>query len=435
MAGGALVTVGLPRLGAMLNTNGTAYAAGQPLPKRFGIWFWGNGIIPPRWIPTTAGIGSAWTPSEQMTPFMSVRKNFTALTGFEVKFAGGVVHHIGPAAALSGSAHSAGALNYTAPTIDHVIAKLIAGSTPFPTLQVGVSRATANGQGDTVNYASSSGPNAPVLPEYDATAVFKRLFGKPADGAGPSAKSLATRKRVLDTVSADATALRAKLGADDKRRLDQHFDSIQLLEKRIATMGGATTCGPSADSVAKYPPVVADNNGLVAPEQNSAMVELVTYALSCDINRVFLFQHGRPAAHYNMGVLGITKDIHDDISHMEAGDQPILNSAMMYWFNQGRVLMETLQNTPDGAGNLLENSLIYCTSDLSFGRTHSTDEFPTLLIGRLGGLLKGDQHVRVNKDNNSKILFTLVNLYGGNVSSFGTGAGMVTSGISEILAS
>jgi hypothetical protein len=234
-------------------------------------------------------------------------------------------------------------------------------------------------------------------------------------------------------VSEDAKALRKRLGADDARRLDQHFDSIQLLEKRIATMGATGTCGPSAESVAKYPPLLADNDGTLGPELNAAMVELVTYALSCDLTRVVLFQHGRPAAHYNMGVLGITKDIHDDISHMEAGDQPILNSAMMYWFNQGRILMESLQNTPDGASNLLENSLIYATSELSFGRTHSIDEYPLMLFGRLGGLIKGNQHVRSLKDNPSKLLYTLVNLYGGNVTEFGTGLGKVTSGISEIL--
>jgi Protein of unknown function (DUF1552) len=431
MAAGAVVSLGVPRLGAMLNSNGTAYAAGAPLPKRFGIWFWGNGIIPPRWIPASAGIGAAWTPSEQMMPFMSVRKNFTALTGYEVKFTGGVVHHIGPAAALSGANHSK-ALNYTAPTIDFVISKLTAANTPFPTLQVGVSRASANALGDTVNYASSSGPDAPVQPEYDAAAVFTRLFGKPADGTA-SIKALNSRKRVLDTVSADAKSLRARLGVDDARRLDQHFDSIQLLEQRIASMGGSGACGPSAASVAQYPPALVDSNGMLTPAQNAAMVELVTYAWSCDINRVFLFQHGRPAAHYNMGALGITKDIHDDISHQEPGDQPIMNSAILYWFNQGRVLMENLQNTPDGAGNLLENSLIYGTSDVSFGRTHSTNEYPIMLFGRLGGLIKGDQHVRSNKDNLSKILLTLVNLYGGNVTTFGSGAGLVTSGISEIL--
>ena len=437
MAAGAMVSVGLPRLGGMLNGNGTAYAAGGALPKRFGVWFWGNGMVPQRWIPKTAGIGDNWMLSEQLMPFAKVKKNLTVLTGYLVNMTGSV-HRIGPAGALSGSPHNAD-LNYTAPTIDNVIAKIIGTTTPFQSLQLGVCRATANGVGQAVNYASATGLNSPVQPEYDSGAVFARLFGKaPAPGMTPSApaNSAASRKRILDAVSQDVKDLQKRLGADDVRRLDQHLNGINQLENRLSMtmMPMGMGCAPPAGAADKYPPVLDDNNGLVTPEQNNAMVELSTYALSCDLTRVLLFQHGRPAAHYNMGVIGIDKDIHDDISHMEAGDQPIFNSAVLYWLDQCRVFVEKLQDTPDGAATLLENSAIYATSDVSFGRTHSIDEYPLLVFGRAGGLLKGDQHVRSNRDNVSKLLFTLVNLFGGKVTSFGGGGGMVTSGVSEILA-
>jgi hypothetical protein len=192
--------------------------------------------------------------------------------------------------------------------------------------------------------------------------------------------------------------------------------------------------GPPAENVAKYPMPVADLNGTLPVEQNEAMAELVTYALSTDLTRVFCFQHGRPAAHYNMSVIGITKNIHDDISHIEGGDQPTMNMAILYWMNQFKVLVEKMQNTPDGAGNLLDNSAVYATSDIAFGRTHSVNEMPALVFGRAGGVFKGDQHVRSPGDNISKILFTLVNAFGGNVTQFGVGAGMVTAGVTEMLA-
>jgi hypothetical protein len=111
-----------------------------------------------------------------------------------------------------------------------------------------------------------------------------------------------------------------------------------------------------------------------------------------------------------------------------------MNKAMMYWFDQCRVFMEMLQNTPDGAGNLLENSLVYGTSDVSFGFTHSKDEYPILLFGRAGGAIKGNQHHRTEGDNISKLLLTLVNLYGAQKTEFGAEEGLVTSGIPEILA-
>ena len=67
--GGAAVALPLPRLLAMLNDNGTAYAAGAALPRRFGTWFFGNGIIPERWVPAKTGKGAAW----ELSPSVSLR--------------------------------------------------------------------------------------------------------------------------------------------------------------------------------------------------------------------------------------------------------------------------------------------------------------------------------------------------------------------------
>ena len=112
-------------------------------------------------------------------------------------------------------------------------------------------------------------------------------------------------------------------------------------------------CSLAPDAAGSYPAVLADNNGLVTHEQNQAMADLVTYAASCDLTRVFLFQHGRPAAHYNMKVIGINTNIHDDISHGEGGDQPTMNRAMLYWMDQFRstdsetnASMAARKNTP-----------------------------------------------------------------------------------------
>src|SRR5690606_5294161 len=54
--GGMTVTVGTPVLEACLNTNGTAYANGSPLPVNFGSWFWGLGFNGP-WKPRQMGPG------------------------------------------------------------------------------------------------------------------------------------------------------------------------------------------------------------------------------------------------------------------------------------------------------------------------------------------------------------------------------------------
>ena len=55
MLGGGAIGVGLPLLELMLSPSGRAMADGGELPPRFGVWFWGNGVKPDRWIPGNTG--------------------------------------------------------------------------------------------------------------------------------------------------------------------------------------------------------------------------------------------------------------------------------------------------------------------------------------------------------------------------------------------
>src|SRR5258708_16173603 len=85
VGGGLAVTVPLPRLAGMLNGNGTAYAAGGPLPVRFGNWFFGNGIIPSRWVPSRTGVGDSWVLSEELSPLQPVKPYISVVTGLAIK--------------------------------------------------------------------------------------------------------------------------------------------------------------------------------------------------------------------------------------------------------------------------------------------------------------------------------------------------------------
>src|SRR5690349_7053838 len=82
LLGGAAVGVGLPALEIFLNDNASAYADGDPFPKRFGIFFWGNGTLPDRWIPE--GTGPAWELSPQLAPLGPVKDHVSVVTGMKV---------------------------------------------------------------------------------------------------------------------------------------------------------------------------------------------------------------------------------------------------------------------------------------------------------------------------------------------------------------
>src|SRR6188508_1942241 len=100
MAGGVAVAVPLPRLAGMMNGNGAAYADGAALPVRFGTWFFGNGIIPDRWVPKLTGAGEEWQLSEQLAPLLDVKPWLNVLTGFSIKIPNNSPHASMPCAAL-----------------------------------------------------------------------------------------------------------------------------------------------------------------------------------------------------------------------------------------------------------------------------------------------------------------------------------------------
>ena len=80
--GGVAFGLGLPVFDAFLNTAGTAWADGAPLPVRFGTWFWGCGMNPQRWNPTA--IGTGWEITPELAPLAPLREHLNVLTGFDV---------------------------------------------------------------------------------------------------------------------------------------------------------------------------------------------------------------------------------------------------------------------------------------------------------------------------------------------------------------
>ncbi len=83
MVGGMSIGVGLPPLEAMFNATGTAHADGSLIPKRLGIFFWGNGVKVDRWTPANTGAG--WTPSLELEPLTPVKDYVSVVSGMEIK--------------------------------------------------------------------------------------------------------------------------------------------------------------------------------------------------------------------------------------------------------------------------------------------------------------------------------------------------------------
>lgn len=444
LLGGGLAAMPLPRLGAMLNGNGTAYAAGEPLRRVYGTWFWANGVDPKRWTPTATG--PDFPLSEQLQPFAAVKRNLTVVSGMAVK-TGRTGPHLYHAGALNGSSGGP-SKSADLPSIDQLIANKIGADTPFKSIEVGISSARPTAKSPLYFHVSWRDGNAPNPADMDPRSVFMRLFGPGSKGAaaasqpgappapgGGDAALVAVRKSVLDAVREDARALAGRLGAEDRQRLDKHLEGIRSLEKRLGEgVGGGAVAGCRAPAASGMGP---NTNAEAPPELNKVMADLVVAALSCDLTRVFTFQFGYAGSHCYFRHLGpaLAKDFHTQIAHGEGGDQPNFNIGVLYTMKSWAYLLEEMDKVQEGAGTLLDNAAVYGSTCVAWGRAHASRGWPVIIAGRAGGGLKGNLHVAAATDDNvAKVAFTLGNVFGLGLKSFGKAEGLATEEVSTIRA-
>ena len=447
MLGGAVVSIGLPTLDIFLNNHGTALAGGtgpSTIPPRFGLFFWGNGVIPSRWSPAgNSGLNLEWSVSEQLAPLdklltmgsaregvEKVKDLVTVVSGMRVHTPNTLPHFAGAGGILSGAPIILDGENYTfsAPTIDQVIAadSEVGGMSRFRSLEFGAFPSTG---------LSFNGPENRNPPEDSPIAFFDRIFGGgfeiPDPEAGPDPR-LALQRSVLDAVVEDAKRLQSKLGYNDRLRLDQHLTGIFELERRIKFMQDNppdySSCIVPEAPESDFPNI---NGRQQIGAKNRAMSDIMAYALACNQTRVFSnwFTYSLNNLLFTNAEAG-----HHRLTHDEGGEQPQVHDIVLQIVEQFAYFVEKLDSIPEGEGTLLDNCIIMGTTDCAFGRTHSMTDFPILLAGSAGGRIKQGVHYKSTSDENaSHVMYSIVqHAMGIDAPSFGRDEGLVSSGLTAI---
>lgn len=422
---GSAVWVGLPLLQRFLDRGGTALACGGGLPKRFGLFFWGNGNRPDRWVPSADG--EDWELSEELAPLVNVKSKLSVVSGLSVKVQNLVPHTSGAAGLLSGIAPTTvdGSETFAGPTIDQIIAGEIGGDTLFPSLQTAAS--DISGQ-------SWNGPNSRNPPETDPYTLYERLFGptfREPGAEGIVDPTLGLRRSVLDVVMGDITTLQGKLGAEDKARLDQHLTGVRELETRLARLEedppSLAACARPGEPLPMYP----DVDGRVQISARSRVVcDMLAMALACDQTRVFGHYLTDPVG--NPLFPGATAG-HHSLTHDEGGDQPEVHAITVQIVSELAYLLERLDSVTEGDGTLLDNCCILGCSEVGLGQTHDIDDIPVVVAGGLCGTLRtGIHHRSYTGDNASKLMLSLVRAMDILAPSFGTDDAYTEDGLGEI---
>lgn len=425
--GGAAVAVALPFLESLLpRATPQARAQLSLSPKRFVMYFWGNGAQMPRWLPPDEGAG--WTLTEQLAPLAGVRDHIALVSGLEVKTGNTEAHISGPAGFFTGMPYirkPTGDWTFGGPTLDQRVAAAIGNDTLYRSLEVGVE--------PNLKGMSFSGPDSRNTPESDPLALYERLFGatfrEPGAG-GQVDPRLGLRRSALDAVLGDAAALRARLGAQDRARLEQHMSAVRDLELRLSRLAETPV---RRDACLRPEPLILPTEPegrVLMAERARLMADLSVMALACDMTRVLSFWFSDPlsAVLYPDRSLG-----HHQLTHDEPGDQPQVNEIVKTATGGLGYLLEGLAGVREGEGTLLDSAAVLGTTDISEGRTHQIDEYPIVLAGRANGALRVGHHYRSRtKESTSHLALSLLRSLDLLADSYGEGEAFVDSGLSAV---
>jgi hypothetical protein len=436
MARGSAVIVGLPLLDMFLDGNGEALANGAPIPIRFGTWFWGCGVNTARWFPTRQGKGYDLKP--ELAPIAPWRDKVSVFSNFNCILDGkpNLVHWSGVMATLTGSAPLKGGVSggsAEAPTLDCLVADHMGAGTRFRSLELACTGQSA------VSYSMRAGST--VNPsEIDPVQLYRRLFG--AEFADPNKAdftpdpAVMVRQSVLSSVKDDRDELLRSLGSADRQRVDQYFNSVRQVEQQLGQLlekpAPAQAC-----AVPKAPGQMAlGPTWNVATRTHDLMAQLLVMALACNQTRVFSMALSNAGS--NLRKPGDPVSFHE-LTHEEPVDEALGYQPKATFFIERSMdtfasMLKHLDGLREGAGTLLDNSLILATSESNFAKIHSVDNLPILVAGSAGGRWKQGQHISGNGDPSSRVGLTIQQALGIPVTEWGGGAMRTAKPIGEVIA-
>jgi hypothetical protein len=431
----------------------TGAVAGKP-PLRMGIFTVTGGTVLESWRMKEAGPLPAKLPSI-LRPLEFARDDLLLVTGLSNEGKGENVngHEHCASLHLTGAAEvkKIGGRIHAGVSVDQVAAAN--QQTFLPSLEMGLSNQ------ETQYSFRSRNENVPY--ECNPRLVFERMFrgrkpivpnwSRRASAAQQdvraSARSDSLDRSVVDLILGDAKDLQGKLGASDKRRLDEYLSSVRAIEQRIDRQE-ARQAVEAQDEKNPGPSRIEFNDHLLPPEgldiwaiKNPVerdpdrhaeyiklMAELMVLAFQTDTTRVSTLAVGSDSAWFP-GVVTVgyerfchTLEHQGNASRPEDAD-PIAREAcrQIHAFYTGLFaeMVRKMKQIDEGGSSLLDNTMLLYTSYMADGG-HGRRDYPVLLAGKAGGTLKTGRQVDYRKNTPQANLYVeMLDRMGVKVDEFG----------------
>lgn len=401
------------------------------VPTRMAVLYVPNGVFMDRWRPVGEGREFSFGPSlESLTPF---RDRLQMITGLSHRNAtagpdGPGDHARAMATILTGARarKTAGADIRVGVSMDQVAANAIGHLTRFPSLELTCDESRKSGNCDS-GYScayqfnmSWRSPTQPATPEMNPRAVFERLFGagSEAERAANLAARQARRRSILDFVTADARDLERRLGAGDRRKLDEYLDGVREIERRVAGFDRPVEGVPDLDLPDRPPREYRDHFDLLA--------DMLVLAFRTDSTRIATFILSHDGSNRTFPEIGVTESHHEISHHQERPDRlELIAKIDRYYAERLAAFLGKMAAVPEADGrSLLDHSMVLYASGICDGNRHNHDDLPVVLAGDAGGRLATGRHLRLPGERPMSDLFlTMLDLVGAPQERFGDSSG------------
>lgn len=390
-------TVALPMLDCMVPAlTPIARAQAALSPTRFLGAFIPHGAAPGYWEPrgeSNVEFPYIWEPLE---PFRSRTVLTSGLWSLSAENPPGVTgaDHFVAAAYLAAvkPKKTTGADIEVGTTIDQIIARRIGQETLLPSLQLAVEDPGANsnncGEGYSCVYTNTiswQSPTRPLPMEINPQVVFERMFG---DGGTPEARAArrAQQRSILDSVSESLGRLQQEVGHSDRQRLEQYFEDVREIERRLEIAAKASTETPD------YPMPFGVPESF--DEHIKLQFDLLALAWQADITRVATLLYARDLTGRVYPESGTDVSFHGGSHHAEDPAR-IAEYATLNRYHVATLayFIEKLDRLPDGDGTLLDHSVTLYGSNMGNSNQHLHYDVPHVLVGGASGRLRGNRHL------------------------------------------
>ena len=404
------VAMGLPLLESMAPA--LARAAAVEAPRRMVTICSTLGLYSSSWFPKAAGAG--YEATEYLRLIDGHRSRYTLFSGFSHEEQSGRQPHNSEITWLT-AARRPGLDGFrNSVSLDQVAANELGYVTRFPSVVLG----TLSAQSQSF---TTSGAMVPA--ETSPADLFRKLFlqGTP-DEVEREAQSLKDGGSILDRLKSQTTALRGRVSAADRQKLDAYFDAVRAAEQELTEVQ-AWLDRPKPAVDAEPPTDIPNPADLVG--RIRLMFRMIPLILETDSSRVvsmMIHDHGVVPQ-----VQGVSGDQHS-LSHHGQDDAKIaqlkrVEAQIVSAFGD---LLTELQARGDASGSLLDKTSILFGSNLGNANAHTSVDLPILVAG--GDFAHG-RHVLHEGEHNAplcNLFVTLLQAMGVEADAFAQSTGTLT---------